>query len=204
MIGKLKGLVDTKALDHVILDVNGVGYVVACSSRVLGQLPAVGERVEMFVETLVREDEIRLIGFSSHHEQSWFRLLTGVQGVGPKVALAILGTLTPHDLGQALATGDKAMIGRAPGVGPKVALRLITELKDKVPALETIDPSLLKLNAAQDLGSAGGAGEAVSALTNLGYGISQATAAVAKVVSQLPDGTPTAQLIRAALKELAA
>ena len=134
MIGKLTGLVDSISDDLVILDVNGVGYIVQCPASTLSRL-SVGASVSLLIEMKVSEDSMRLYGFSGAEERDWFRLLQSVQSVGSKVALAVLSTLSPRDLGRALALGDKAMIGRAPGVGPKLALRIATELKDKAPAM---------------------------------------------------------------------
>src|SRR5882762_8673505 len=131
MIGKLKGLIDGYGEDFVIVDVGGVGYVVHCSGRTLQALPAPGEPAALSIETYVREDQIKLFGFLSDAEREWFRLLQTVQGVGAKVALAVLGTLKPADLASAIAMRDRAMVARAPGVGPKVAERIVTELKDK-------------------------------------------------------------------------
>src|SRR6266850_2151046 len=134
MIGKLKGIIESYGEDSIILDVNGVGYLVHCSARTLQELPAAGEPVMLAIETHVREDQIRLFGFRSDVEREWFRLLQTVQGVGTKVALSVLSTLKPADLATAIALRDKAMVARAPGVGPKVAERIVTELKDKAPA----------------------------------------------------------------------
>ncbi len=207
MIGRLKGIVDAYGDDFVILDVGGVGYEVYSSTRTLGDLPSVGEATTMSIETVVREDMIRLYGFSSASERAWFRLLTRVQGVGTKVALAILGTLRPAELASAIALNDKAMIARAPGVGPKVAQRIAAELKDKAPALldgdTGIDPATMRLQS--DLGegvAAQPAADAVSALVNLGYASAQASAAVARALKDLGDDAPTDKLIRAGLREL--
>jgi Holliday junction DNA helicase RuvA len=134
MIGKLKGTIDSYGEDFVVVDVNGVGYLVHCSARTLQSLPGQGEAVTLAIETYVREDQIRLFGFQSDIEREWFRLLRTVQGVGARVALAVLGTLKPSDLANAVALRDKAMVARTPGVGPKVAERIVTELKDKAPA----------------------------------------------------------------------
>src|SRR5436190_23877072 len=139
MIGKLKGLIDSYGEDYVILDVGGVGYQVYCSVRTLQALPSKGEAAVLSIETYVREDQIKLFGFRTDHEREWFRLLQTVQGVGAKVALAVLGTLAPADLATAVAMRDRAMVARAPGVGPKVAERIVTELKDKAPAYAQID-----------------------------------------------------------------
>src|SRR6266849_7208341 len=131
MIGKLKGLIDSYGEDYIILDVGGVGYQVHCSARTLGALPSPGEAATLSIETYVREDQIKLFGFTSDLEREWFRLLQTVQGVGVKVALSVLGTLKPVDLVNAIALRDKALISKSPGVGAKVAERIVTELKDK-------------------------------------------------------------------------
>ncbi len=204
MIGKLTGTIDSVGEDFVVLDVHGVGYVVHCSARTLQELPAVGEIVALAIETHVREDQIRLFGFHSAVEREWFRLLQTVQGVGTKVALAILSTLRPADLAGAIAMRDKAMITRAPGVGPKVAERIVTELKDKSPALAAVDPAVVRLSGAvEDKRAPGHVADAVSALVNLGYGQPQAMAAIAAAVRDAGDGADAARLIRLGLKELA-
>ena len=143
MIGKLKGIIDSYGEDYVILDVGGVGYQVHCSARTLQALPAPGEAGDALDRTYVREDQIKLFGFSSDIEREWFRLLQTVQGVGAKVALSVLGTLKPSELASAIAMRDKAMVARSPGVGQKVAERIVTELKDKVPAFADIDPAVV-------------------------------------------------------------
>src|SRR5437660_12172821 len=145
MIGKLKGVIDGYGEDFVIVDVGGVGYEVHCSARTLQALPAAGEAVTLAIETHVREDQIRLFGFASDVEREWFRLLQTVQGVGTKVALAVLSTLKPAELASAIALRDKAAVTRTPGVGPKVAERIVTELKDKAPAFANVDPALVHL-----------------------------------------------------------
>ncbi|HLK84578.1 MAG TPA: Holliday junction branch migration protein RuvA [Xanthobacteraceae bacterium] len=204
MIGKLTGMVDSVGEDFVVLDVHGVGYLVYCSARTLQELPAAGKAVALAIETHVREDQIRLFGFLSAAEREWFRLLQTVQGVGAKVALAILSTLRPSDLATAIAMRDKAAITRAPGVGPKVAERIVTELKDRMPALAAVDPAAVRLaGAIEDKRAAGPVTDAVSALVNLGYGEPQAMAAVAAAVRSAGDGADTARLIRLGLKELA-
>ena len=199
MIGKLTGIVDSLTEDGVILDVNGVGYLVQCPSSTLSRL-TVGAHASLMIEMKVSEDAIRLYGFASAEEREWFRLLQTVQSVGAKVALAILSTLSPRDLQRALALGDKAMIGRAPGVGPKLALRLTTELKDKAPAM------MLR-------GEGGEAGpvhvavprgpeaDAVAALVKLGYSESTAATAVARAANDLGDAEAGA-LIRDALRNM--
>src|SRR4029077_11200355 len=146
MIGKLKGIIDSYSEDFIVIDVNGVGYVVHCSARTLQALPAAGEPVTLAIETHVREDQIRLFGFLSDVEREWFRLLQTVQGVGAKVALSVLSTLKPAELASAIAVRDKAMVARTPGVGPKVAERIVTELKDKAPAYASVDPAVIRLS----------------------------------------------------------
>ena len=145
MIGKLKGIIDSYGEDFIIVDVNGVGYVVHCSARTLQSLPPTGDPVSLAIETHVREDQIRLFGFTSDIEREWFRLLQTVQGVGTRVALSILSTLRPAELASAIAMRDKAMVARSPGVGPKVAERVVTELKDKAPKYADLDPAVVRL-----------------------------------------------------------
>lgn len=203
MIGKLKGVIDSYGEDYVILDVQGVGYQVHCSARSLQALPSTGEAAVLSIETYVREDQIKLFGFRSDLEREWFRLLQTVQGVGARVALAVLSTLPPADLANAIALRDKASITRTPGVGPKVAERILAELKDKAPAIATIDPDVAKLSGAIDDNNAPRAlTDAISALVNLGYAQAQAAAAVATVSRTLGESAETAQLIRGGLKEL--
>jgi Holliday junction DNA helicase RuvA len=204
MIGKLKGIVDSYGEDNVILDVNGVGYLVHCSSRTLQALPAPGEPAVLSIETHVREDQIRLFGFLSDLEREWFRLLQTVQGVGTKVALAVLSTLDPHELASAIAMRDKAAVARTPGVGPKVAERIVTELKDKAPAYAGIDPAVVRLSGqVDDRRAPQPVADAVSALINLGYGQPQAAAAIAAAARAAGEGADTPRLIRLGLKELA-
>jgi Holliday junction DNA helicase RuvA len=203
MIGKLKGLIDSYGEDYIILDVGGVGYLVHCSARTLQALPASGEPVTLAIETHVREDQIRLFGFLTDAEREWFRLLQTVQGVGAKVALAVLGTFKPADLASAVAMGDKAAIKRAPGVGPKVAERIVTELKDKAPAYTALDPAVIRLSGAvEEKRAPQPVLDAVSALINLGYGQPQAAAAIAAAARNAGDGAEAKQLIRLGLKEL--
>ncbi|MEW6257024.1 MAG: Holliday junction branch migration protein RuvA [Pseudomonadota bacterium] len=203
MIGKLKGTVDSYGEDHLVLDVHGVGYLVHCSGRTLQALPAAGEAAVLFIETFVREDQIRLFGFQSELEREWFRLLQAVQGIGAKTALAILSTLKPAELAQAIALGDKATIARAPGVGPRVATRIVTELKDKTPNLLGSDPLVAQLSGEAPVVAGGAVSDAVSALTNLGYGVPQATAAVAAAARSAGEGASAETLIRLGLRELA-
>jgi Holliday junction DNA helicase RuvA len=203
MIGKLKGIIDSYGEDYVVLDVHGVGYQVHCASRTLQALPSPGEAATLSIETYVREDQIKLFGFRTDHEREWFRLLQTVQSVGAKVALAVLSTLPPNDLANAIALRDKAAVARTPGVGPKVAERIVTELKDKVPALSNVDPAVVHLSGALDDNRAPRpVTDAISALVNLGYGRPQAAAAVAAASRTAGDDAGTAQLIKLGLKEL--
>ena len=204
MIGKLKGIIDSYGEDAVILDVGGVGYLVHCSTRTLQALPAQGEAVTLAIETHVREDQIKLFGFLTDGEREWFRLLQTVQGVGAKVALAVLGTLKPGELASAIALRDRAMVQRSPGVGAKVAERIVTELKDKAPAYADLDPAVVHLSGALEQKRAPApVADAVSALINLGYGQPQAAAAIAAAAREAGEGADTARLIRLGLKELA-
>ena len=203
MIGKLKGLIDSYGEDYVSLDVQGVGYQVHCASRTLQALPSAGEAAVLSIETYVREDQIKLFGFRSDVEREWFRLLQTVQGVGAKVALAVLSTLSPSDLANAIALRDKAAVARTPGVGAKVAERIVTELKDRAPAFADVDPAVVKLSGAIDDARAPRAvADAISALVNLGYGQPQAAAAIASASRDAGEKAETAQLIRLGLKEL--
>ena len=204
MIGKLKGAIDSYGEDFVVLDVHGVGYLVHCSARTLQELPPVGQVATLAIETYVREDQIRLFGFMTDVERAWFRLLQTVQGVGAKVALAVLGTLKPADLASAIAMRDKAMVARTPGVGPKVAERIVTELKDKAPAYAEVDPALVQLSGAlEEKRAPQPLSDAVSALVNLGYAQPQAAAAVAAAARSAGEGAEVKTLIRLGLKELA-
>ena len=204
MIGKLKGLIESYGQDSVILDVNGVGYEVHCSARTLQELPGIGQPAALSIETHVREDQIRLFGFVTEIEREWFRLLQTVQGVGAKVALAVLGTLKPRELASAIAMRDKAMVARAPGVGPKVAERLVTELKDKAPAYTNVDPALVRLSGAlDDKRAPAPVTDAISALVNLGYAQAQAAAAIAAAARSAGEGAEATTLIRLGLRELA-
>ncbi|MEM7301019.1 MAG: Holliday junction branch migration protein RuvA [Pseudomonadota bacterium] len=204
MIGKLKGIIDSYGDDWVIVDVQGVGYLVHCSSRTLSILPQTGEVTTLAIETHVRETEIKLFGFMSDLERDWFRLLQNVQGVGAKVALAILGTLTPSDLASAIALQDKASVARSPGVGPKVAGRIVSELKDKAPAFS--GSASAEIGLQQEIGegvASSAVADAVSALTNLGYSSQQASVAVSAVLKNNGEQSDAGTLIRLGLKELA-
>jgi Holliday junction DNA helicase RuvA len=204
MIGKLSGVIDSYGEDWVILDVGGVGYEVHCSVRTLQALPQVGEAASLSIETYVREDAIRLYGFAGDFEREWFRLLQTVQGVGARVALAVLGTLKPGDLATAIALQDKSALIRAPGVGKKVAERIVAELKDKAPAYSSADPTVVRLQAElADRRAPRPISDAVSALVNLGYAQVQASAAVASAARSAGEAADAETLIRLGLKELA-
>ncbi|WP_333794452.1 Holliday junction branch migration protein RuvA [Hyphomicrobium sp.] len=202
MIGQLKGKIDAIGEAHAIVDVGGVGYEVQLSARTLRNL-SLGEAVVLTIDTYVREDAIRLFGFQSEIERSWFRSLQNVHGVGSKVALAVLGVLSTQELANAIALGDWAAVEQAPGVGKKLAQRIISELKDKAPALSAAG---LKVTAPAGVGSAPADGmaaaEAISALVNLGYSPAQASMAVAAAMKELGADADTAKLIRRGLKEL--
>lgn len=204
MIGRLKGIIDAVGESHAIIDVNGVGYEVQASARTLRSLRA-GEAVSLSIETHVREDAIRLFGFTSEVERAWFRTLQTIQGVGSKVALAVLGTLGPQDLANAIALQNWAAVEQSPGVGKKLAQRIVAELKDRAPAVSVVGlngpprTSKGQLGAGEDSAAA----EAISALTNLGYQPAQASQAIAAAMSELGEAADTAKLIRGGLKELA-
>lgn len=199
MIGKLSGRIDSVAEDHLILDVGGVGYLVHAPVSTLARLKT-GEAASLAIETRITDETIRLYGFLSPAERAWFRLLQNVQGVGARVALGVLSTLATGELEKALALSDKAAIGRAPGVGPKLATRIVTELKDKAPAM---------MLAAGGSGPAavavprGAAADAVAALTKLGYGQSQAAEMAARAAQALGEDAPVDALIRSALQSMA-
>ena len=218
MIGKLTGRVDYKGSDHVLLDVNGVGYVVHCSDRTLAALPGKGEAAALFTELLVREDLLQLFGFTTLYEREWHRLLTSVQGVGAKASMAILGTLGAEGVARAISLGDAAAVKAAPGVGPKLAQRVVNELKDKAPGVmamggEVIEAmgeapaaTLPQTSAATPAPavrpSSSSQAETLSALKNLGYAPAEAAMAVAQAAGDTPEAE-TPALIRAALKLLA-
>jgi Holliday junction DNA helicase RuvA len=197
MIAKLRGLLDSFAADHAVVEVNGIGYLVFASTRTLSALGPIGGEVVLHTVMQVSQDDIRLIGFASGEERDWFGLLTSVQGVGTRVALAILSTLPGDDLHRAVAAGDHAMIARSPGVGPKLAQRIVHELKDKFGSLALGSAP----GPAPSPGSA--AADAVSALLNLGFRPGEAAAAVARAEAELgPEATLDA-LVRTALKKAA-
>jgi Holliday junction DNA helicase, RuvA subunit len=204
MIGKLKGVIDSYGEDFIILDVHGVGYIVQCSTKTLQNLPPAGEAAVLSIETQVREDAIRLFGFRSDTERDWFRLLQSVQGVGAKVALAILSIHDPGSLATAIATSDKHAVARSPGVGPKLAQRIVSELKDKAPAFSSVDPALIRLSdSLEDSSASAATADAVSGLVNLGYPRAQAAAAVAAALKQVGEDAEAKTLIRLGLRELA-
>ncbi len=229
MIGKLTGRVDYRAEDHILLDVQGVGYVVYCTERTLMALPRSGEVISLYTDLLVREDLLQLFGFTSLVEKEWHRLLMSVQGVGAKASLAILGTLGPDGVSRAIALEDWNAVKAAKGIGPKTAQRVVLDLKDKAPSVmamagqlgDTLDMHQDQVVDDADTASvspqpapnkkatpkprpasAAAQSEALSALQNLGYSPSEAASAVATAQGELPDAG-TSDLIRAALKLLA-
>jgi Holliday junction DNA helicase RuvA len=201
MIAKLTGILDHIGSEGAVIDVGGVGYLVFASTRTLGQLPSPGGAARLLIETHVREDHIHLYGFVDAAERDWFRLLTTVQGVGARLALAILSAVAPTDLTLAIVAQDKAMLARADGVGPKLAARIVNELRDKVGGL-----ALAATNAAvpaPPTSEPGVTGDAVSALVNLGYRRAEAFGAVAAASRRLGGEAKVDALIRAGLQELA-
>lgn len=200
MIARLKGILDTLAADHAIIDVQGVGYLVFCSGRTLSALGAAGDAVSLNIETHVREDHIHLYGFATMAEKESFTLLQSVQGVGAKLALQILSAFPVDELTRAIATGDITGLTRAPGVGKKLAQRLTTELKEKVGALPVSAGSGLTAPAPA---RAGAESEALSALLNLGYRRMEAEAALMRAADAAGEGATVETLITAGLKELA-
>ena len=197
MIAKLRGLLDAVSADHAVIDVNGVGYLVFASTRTLSALGGTGSEVVLHTVMQVSEDDIRLIGFASGDERDWFTLLRSVQGVGAKVALAILSALSVDELHRAVAAGDSAMIARAQGVGPKLAQRIAHELKDKAGGVS------LGGGAAAPAAPGSAAADAVSALLNLGFRPAEASSAVAKAEAELGPGATLDALVRLALKKAA-
>jgi holliday junction DNA helicase RuvA len=201
VIARLRGTLDALDEGHAVIDVGGVGYLVACPTRTLAALPRPGDAVDLLIETQVRDDSITLYGFGSGAERSWFRLLQTVQGVGARVALGILSVLGPDELARAVAAQDRAALARASGVGPRLAGRIASELKDRLSELPGPVGARLPGPAATPLG--GPADDAVSALVHLGYGRSDAHAAVAKAAAALGTSAPLEALIRTGLQELA-
>lgn len=199
MIARLRGILDDTGADWAVIDVAGVGYLVHCSARTLAALGTAGEAVTVFTDLQVSENDMRLLGFADAAERDWFRLLTQVQGVGSKVALAILSALTPHDLAGACARGDAAMVARANGVGPKLAGRIVNELKDKAGAI----PAGAAGPSAAPVRGAGAGADAASALENLGFKPAAASRAVAEALAELGEGAGEGELIRVALRKAA-
>ncbi|MDB5686061.1 MAG: ruvA [Rhizorhabdus sp.] len=197
MIARLSGTLAETAADHAVIDVNGVGYLAYASTRTLSAIGPVGGNVLLLTEMQVREDAITLFGFGSASERDWFRLLTGVQGVGGRVALAILSVLDANDLSRAIASGDKAMIARANGVGPKLAQRIAMELKDKAGGIA------LGLGSTAPTPEGSAAADALSALANLGFRPAEASAAVAAASDELGPGVGLDALVRLALRKAA-
>ncbi|WP_370031798.1 Holliday junction branch migration protein RuvA [Qipengyuania mesophila] len=198
MIAKLKGLLDETGVDWAVIDVAGVGYLVHCSTKTLAALGAIGEACVLYTDLQVSENDMRLLGFADGAEREWFRLLTHVQGVGSKVALAILSALSTGELQQACAGSDAAMVARANGVGPKLAGRIVNELKDKAGALPGGSvPGIVATPAG------GASADAVSALENLGFKPAVAARAVAAAQGELGEGASEGDLIRVALKKAA-
>ncbi|MBV8119099.1 MAG: Holliday junction branch migration protein RuvA [Alphaproteobacteria bacterium] len=198
MIAKLTGVLDQIAADGVVVDVSGVGYFAFCSTRTFSRLPPRGAPLRLLIETHVREDHIHLFGFIDAAERDWFRLLTTVQGVGARLALAVLSALTPEELGLAIGAQDRASVARADGVGPRLASRIINELRDKAGSLAMDLPAAA---SAQPPGE-GAAADAISALVNLGYRRAEAFGAVAAAAQRLGLAAPAEALIRAGLQEL--
>lgn len=196
MIAHLKGRLDATGIDHAVIDVGGVGYLVGASARTLAAIGPIGEAVMLHTEMLVGEDFLRLVGFASADERDWFRLLTGVQGVGARVALAILSALEPGDLSRAIASQDKAMVARANGVGPKLAERIVRELKDKVGGIAIGGASM-------SAAPTGSGADAASALLNLGFRPAEAASAVAAAEEELGAGATLDALVRLALRKAA-
>jgi Holliday junction DNA helicase RuvA len=199
MIAKLRGLLDETGADWAVIDVAGVGYLVHCSARTLGALGAVGESCTLFTDLQVSENDMRLLGFASADERDWFRLLTTVQGVGSKMALAVLSALNLSELRDACAGGDAAMIARAQGVGPKLAARIVNELKDKAGAL----PGGGAVGGVAVVPRGGASADAVSALQNLGFKPLVAANAVAAAIAELGEGAAEGDVIRVALRRAA-
>lgn len=218
MIGRIAGLLDHRGADHVLIDVNGVGYVVHVSERTLSLMPAPGEPVALYTDLMVREDLLQLFGFPTLAEKEWHRLLTTVQGVGARASLAMLGAVGAQGVGKAIMLGDWHALRAAPGIGPKLAQRVVNELREKAPTLMALDagapaapvlahkgtPDGGKAMPATPPPAAGSSAmpEAISALVNLGYGQTEAATAVAAAARDTPD-SDTAALIRAALRALA-
>jgi Holliday junction DNA helicase RuvA len=200
MIAKLTGVVDQIGSEAVVIDVNGVGYLVFCSTRTISRLPPPGSSARLLIETHVREDHIHLYGFADAAESDWFRLLTTVQGVGARLALAILSAVAPDHLALAIVAQDKVALTRADGVGPRLAARIVNELRDKIAGIAT---AVVPVAGMAPEGEVGPAADAVSALVNLGYRRAEAFGAVAAAAQRLGSGAEAGALIRAGLQDLA-
>lgn len=203
MIAKLTGILDQVTAEGAIVDVRGVGYLVFASNRTIGMLPPPGEAMRLLIETHVREDHIHLYGFVDTAERDWFRMLTTVQGVGARLALAILSAVPPDQLALAIFAQDKATLARAEGVGPKLAARIANELRDKVSGLATAPSVPAAAGGANSVVSDGATADAVSALVNLGYRRVEAFGVIAAAARRLGEGATVDALIRAGLQELA-
>ena len=201
MIAQLSGLLAQVEADRCVIDVNGVGYLVQASTRTIAALPRPPAPARVLVETIVREDAILLYGFAEHAERDWFRLLTTIQGVGAKLALAVLSGLSPRDLVSVIATGDRASLTRLPGVGARIADRLLSELREKAGGMPTGAASMAGPGAAA--GGGGIEGDALAALSGLGFRRLEAAPVVTRVIERLGDGAGLDAVIRDSLKELA-
>lgn len=212
MIGKVSGILDHRTGDHVLIEAHGIGYIVYCSERTLAGLPDDGQHVSLYTDLLVREDNLQLFGFPTLLEKEWHRLLIGVQGIGAKASMAILGALGGEGVGRAIAMGDWSAVKTAPGIGPKIAQRVVNELKDKVPKIMAMGGAVGAGAADANIASVeqpsaprplvDAQADALSALVNLGYPQAAAAGAVARVAGEAPEAQAPA-LIRAALKLLA-
>jgi holliday junction DNA helicase RuvA len=202
MIAKLAGVIDQIGPEAAVIDVGGVGYLAFCSTRTISRLPAVGSTASLLIETHVREDHIHLYGFIDTAERDWFRRLTTVQGVGARLALAILSAVAPEQLGLAILAQDKAALTRADGVGARLAARIVNELRDKVTGVPVDAASAVPIAPTPDA-DGGPAADAVSALVNLGYRRTEAFGAVVTATRRLGSGADAGALIRAGLQELA-
>jgi Holliday junction DNA helicase RuvA len=198
VIAKLTGLFDSSGRDWLVIDVSGVGYMVYVSGRTLSNLPLEGQKFSLLIETIIRNEQPQLCGFLDEIDRKWFRLLIGVQGVGAKVALAILSALSPEEIGNAILFQDKTLISRAEGVGPKLATRIVSELKDKTIGMDNLQAFQNVTNASAQSSIQ----EAISVLINLGYARHEAAKAVALIAAELGEQTDTETLIRHSLKNL--
>lgn len=202
MIGKLKGILDEAADDYVLVDVNGVCYVVHCSDRTIAHAGKIGDKVTLFIETYVREDQFKLFGFVSAFERDWFLLLQSVQGIGAKLALALLSKMSPGQLANAIALQDKGLLSKTPGVGPKAAERIVLELKNKLPKNLSDQGDATVYQELGDARALAPVAEAISGLTNLGYSRDQAANAISAVIKEVGEAVDTTKLIRLGLRHL--